>query len=505
MVSADICEAGIIVFMKKTLWIIATALWLWTASDSRGGVFRWHEDRMWLDVQNAPIQEVLRKFRDAGVRVEVDPDIRHWISGRYDGMPIDRFFNEELKQYGYVLMWDKLPGPDGDIKRLESIQLFMPGRRDRMQLMERRAVYSVARSPLGGPPYVADEILVAVRPGTRAEDFFRLIEQIGGTLAEAIPELGVFRVILPEGSHVTELVAQLEGRDMLATVEPNYIVPAPDPARPEGGGFRGATDMPDAWPAGGTRIAVMDSGLSAAYAPEGLVAASYNAVDPESGITDPAGHGTQMALIAGGLIDPAGIESGTAAGEVSLVAVRAFDENGNASTYGLMSGIRYAIEQGARVINMSWGTPVDSDFLRAAVRYAYANDLVLVASAGNEPTGRPVYPAAYPEVLAVAAADGSGRPWVQSNFGDFINLSAPGFASFPVGYLGPPGTYAGSSTAASFCSRVVGVYLSRNPDARREHAFTALADALSPPVRSDDRRYGRGALDQSAVERMLHP
>jgi subtilisin family serine protease len=59
---------------------------------------------------------------------------------------------------------------------------------------------------------------------------------------------------------------------------------------------------------------------------------------------------------------------------VPVVAIRAFDDNGNASYFGLLRSIEYAVRQGAKVINMSWGSETDSDFLRSAIGYARPRD-----------------------------------------------------------------------------------------------------------------------------------
>lgn len=83
--------------------------------------------------------------------------------------------------------------------------------------------------------------------------------------------------------------------------------------------------------------------------------------------------------------------------------------------------------------------------LESATQYATANGLVLVAAAGNTPTGKPVYPAAYENVIAVGALAPDGERWDQSNYGDFVDIQAPGFAYMPVGYQGDAGLYAGTS------------------------------------------------------------
>ena len=99
------------------------------------------------------------------------------------------------------------------------------------------------------------------------------------------------------------------------------------------------------------------------------------------------------------------------------------------------------------------------------MEYANAQGLVNLASAGNNPTGNPVYPAAYPTVIGVGALGPHGKTWENSNYGDFVALYAPGFANLPVGHKGEPGMYAGTSISAALVANSIASYLSKNPAA----------------------------------------
>jgi hypothetical protein len=112
---------------------------------------------------------------------------------------------------------------------------------------------------------------------------------------------------------------------------------------------------------------------------------------------------------------------------------------------------------------MSWGSETPSPFLEDALNYADSKSLILVAAAGNEPTGKPVYPAAYPSVLGVGALAPDGTPWKHSNYGSFVSVVAPGYAAFPVGYNGEAGLYAGTSIAAAYLANTISGWLSENP------------------------------------------
>jgi Subtilase family len=121
-----------------------------------------------------------------------------------------------------------------------------------------------------------------------------------------------------------------------------------------------------------------------------------------------------------------------------------------------------------------WGSETKSGFLSEALESASSKGLIIVASAGNDPTGEPRYPAAYPGVIGVGALAPDGEAWERSNRGDFVDLYAPGFATLPVGYKGDPGIYAGTSISAAFTANLVAGILSKNPNATGQEILDNL-------------------------------
>jgi len=115
-----------------------------------------------------------------------------------------------------------------------------------------------------------------------------------------------------------------------------------------------------------------------------------------------------------------------AAPDASIMPLRAFDDNGNTDLFTLAKAIRYARRNGAQVINMSFGTLTDSKVLHEAIDYARAGNVVLVASAGNNNTAAPQYPAAYTGVLSVASTDELDLKSSFSNYGSSVFVDAPG-------------------------------------------------------------------------------
>jgi subtilisin family serine protease len=163
---------------------------------------------------------------------------------------------------------------------------------------------------------------------------------------------------------------------------------------------------------------------------------------------------------------------------------------------------------------MSWGTYNYSDALHEAVQYAYNNGVLLVASAGNDASSTPRYPAAYPEVIAVSATyendafaswwgvDQYGNP-IGSNFGSWIELSAPGVNITTTAY---GSTYVhnrnGTSYSAPYVAGVAALVWSKYPNLTRDelrlHLRYTAKDLGSPGF---DIHYGYGRVDaKNAVE-----
>jgi hypothetical protein len=210
-----------------------------------------------------------------------------------------------------------------------------------------------------------------------------------------------------------------------------------------------------------------------------------------------------MAMVVSGMVQPSSSQAIDDQG-VPFIAIKAFDAEGNTTNFSIMESMAYAQEQDARVLSLSWGSPVDSQFMEDAINAARESNLFVVAAAGNEPNGQAMYPAAYDGVIAVSALGATGELWENSNYGSFVDLAAPGHAEFPVGHNGPAGYYAGTSIATAYVSGALSRYLSVHPDASEKNVLSALYGSLTdagPTGR--DARYGQGVLDDAAMGKFL--
>ena len=106
--------------------------------------------------------------------------------------------------------------------------------------------------------------------------------------------------------------------------------------------------------------------------------------------------------------------------------LKVLSARGSGSMAAIAQAIRFAADNGARVINMSLGGPFPVSAIASAVKYARAKGVVVVAAAGNDGRGRVSYPARYPGVIAVAATQFDESSTFYSNWGPEIDIAAPG-------------------------------------------------------------------------------
>jgi subtilisin family serine protease len=242
-----------------------------------------------------------------------------------------------------------------------------------------------------------------------------------------------------------------------------------------------ATGAPNSLSAAGTGtiVAVLDTGVSPVH-PElaGRVLPGIDLVDHDADADDENGHGTAVAaMIAADGADGVGVAG--ACWRCSILPVRVLSSGGAAPWDRVAQGLVWAVDQGARVVNISVSGSGESPELRDAVAYAVARDVLVVASAGNSGDARPQYPAAYAGVVGVAATDAAGELYDWSTRGAWVDLAAPGCAPLPMIF----GTYAwacGTSFAAPLAAGIAALARGADPAARA----TAVAARLPSLVHS---------------------
>jgi len=242
-------------------------------------------------------------------------------------------------------------------------------------------------------------------------------------------------------------------------------------------------------------IAVLDTGVQLDHPDlQGRITEGINLVgegDPD----DDVGHGTHVAgIIAATVNNGEGVAGLSWRGRI--MPVKVLDSSGSGTTYSVAEGIIWATDHGADVINMSLGNYASAEFLHDAIRYAYDRGVVLIAASGNDNTDQPGYPAAYPEVFAVAATDAGDNKAPYSNYGDYIDVAAPGDA---IASTYPGNQYAalsGTSMASPHAAALAGLIKSVSPDLTNEEVMDIMRKtAVDLGDEGRDIYFGYGRID----------
>lgn len=288
----------------------------------------------------------------------------------------------------------------------------------------------------------------------------------------------------------------------------------PEPARPvvaELPWAQQALDVKRAWPHGtgaGVLVAVVDSGVDRDHpqlsAPgKVLPGQDFHLVGDLPGDFDCISHGTAVAsIIAADPVDGVGFH-GVAPGARILpvrVSERAQDQAGGAAAVDpvvLARGIWYAVDQGARVLNLSLAGQLDDRYVRDAVAYAVAKDVLVVAAVGNgqrDGAALASFPASYEGVLGVGAVDIAGERMSGSQVGDYVDLVAPGAGVAAAARAGGHAYWQGTSFAAPFVSGVAALVRSAWPHLSAPEVARRLV-ATATPAPGGRTGYGAGVVN----------
>jgi subtilisin family serine protease len=265
-------------------------------------------------------------------------------------------------------------------------------------------------------------------------------------------------------------------------------------------------DLPEAWNitrgSRDTIIAIIDTGVDLTHPDLAFkLVPGYNFISPFSPPQDDGGHGTHVAGTAAAVTNNATGVAGVC-WECRIMPLKALGVNAG-STTTVSAAIRYAVDHGAHVINLSLGGPAGNETLLSAVRYAYAANVPIVAAMMNEAKTYPdrvYYPAAYPETIAVGSTDKMDLRSDFSSYGNHIDLSAPGSEILSTYWVTPDQhNYAylwGTSMATPHVAGVLGLMRSVAPQLGIEQLRIILrssTDDLGDP--GWDIFYGTGRLN----------
>lgn len=254
----------------------------------------------------------------------------------------------------------------------------------------------------------------------------------------------------------------------------------------------------------GVRVAVIDTGIDYGHSDLlGKVDGGYSAITktetPEDYMDD-NGHGTHVAGTIGAIKDGKGVVG--VAPKSRLYAVKVLDADGSGNLSDVIDGIVWAAQNDMQVANMSLGAPVGSDAMRRALRFAAGHGLIVVAAAGNS-GGAVGFPGAYPETIAVAAADSTDKIAPFSSRGPEVDFIAPGVDVVSTKMGGGFVSYSGTSMAAPHVAGLAALTVSQGwtglngPDG----VMNQLKKASKPLAALTAEEQGMGMIDAGKLTR----
>ncbi|MFN8643687.1 MAG: S8 family serine peptidase [Candidatus Binatia bacterium] len=358
------------------------------------------------------------------------------------------------------------------------------------------------------PQRVPGRLVVRQRGGLDDAALAAALAQVGARRVDRVAGVGG-TVIEADERAIGTIEVALRRTGLFSSVEPDHVVEVADPNDPyyhsQWGLPRGG--VPAAWAVSsgaGVTVAVVDTGVDAAHPDlQGQVVVGYDFLNDDADPSDDNGHGTRMSGIIGAARDNAEGLVGVAP-DATILAVKALDAQGYGPYSAVANGIVYAVDHGAHVVNLSLVGTAPSNVLQAAVDYAAAHDVIVVAAAGNYGTDVPGYPAASSGSVAVAAlADGDARPSF-SNYGAWISVAAPGVDVITTSRGGGYALSSGTSPAAAFTSGVFALLRAANPAMPRATAIARCRTARSISARAGGiraLRLGRRCLRRARAGR----
>ena len=307
------------------------------------------------------------------------------------------------------------------------------------------------------PAPATSSLIVKVVAGLTTDQHTALVGRNGGTITSSIPALRLLVVSVPE----TELAATLtryQADPQVQNVEENKIrVSEAIPSDALYGNQWALVQI--GWdqvfgvvnPTGSAKVALLDTGVDASH-PElaGKVVAGTSILDGSDGLTDPSGHGTWLAGIIAARTNN-GLEgiAGVAYAGVQVMPVTVLNANGEGQDSDVIAGVIWAADHGADVILMAFSNPGFSPNLQDAIDYAWSKGAVIVASAGNNASSVPHFPAGDRGVMGVAATDQGDGLAGFSNSGQAVFIAAPGVEIQTIDLHGNYVAITGTSTAAA--------------------------------------------------------
>ncbi|WP_371017612.1 cell wall-binding repeat-containing protein [Pseudalkalibacillus sp. JSM 102089] len=245
------------------------------------------------------------------------------------------------------------------------------------------------------------------------------------------------------------------------------------------------------------KVAVIDSGVDLTHPDlKRNLVDGINLVEPSKSVQDIDGHGTKVSGLIGAVTNnQLGVVSPSRGTSIMPIKVT---ENGTGNLSTVVQGIRYAIDHDADVINLSLGNYNNSFALRTVIEEAISKNILIVGAAGNDNDSGVVFPAAYPDVLAVASVKtGTEEKASFSNYGSLVDIAAPGTDIYSTSLNGEYAFDKGTSMSAPIVASSGVLLKEYAPYLTNKQTFKLLKQTASALTNSYD--LGSGVLNMEGA------
>jgi hypothetical protein len=405
------------------------------ASQAGADSLIWRKDKNSVDadISTWNLMRVLENVAEStGWQIYLEPGTKRNVSTKFKDRTRDRALDLLLGNLGRVL----LPGTNGGPPRL---LVFRNTEKDATQLI--RATRKAKPIP--------NELIVKLKPGANADE---LAKKLGGKVVGRSKGLNSARLQFETEEAASAAREALLNEEGVGGVDPNFQVVDQPAAQGAGGAAMPNLKLEPLKEGEGIIIGLVDTAVQKQGAGlDDFLLPGISIAGEAAPAGDLPSHGTSMwETVLKGVDIGDGSSSGS---RVRVLPIDVYGNNGTTTTFEVAEGIYQALENGAAIVNLSLGSYGDPPFLRDLIRQATDSGRVIIASAGNEPVDTPVYPAAYPGVIAVTAGDQRGNIAPYANYGDFVDVVAPGVAVIP--YNGQAWRVSGTSPAAAYVTGLI--------------------------------------------------
>ena len=405
-------------------------------STTRTNVLDWRveQDKVTADIKGWEVRTLLEQIASAtGWQVFIEPGTKYAVSAKFK---------------------DRTPGEALRLLIPSLTAVLVPSSNAPPRLLVYRTSVKEATQRIVGKrkaKRIENELIVKLKPGESIDD---IAKRLGAKVVGRIDGLNAYRLRFGDADSADAARDSLQSDSSVDSVDYNY--PVIRPPDPEPLNMSGAPPMnlrPTAAAAGDQIIVgLIDSGVRKLgnnldeFLLPGITVAGGEGTTADGGPK----HGDSMfqTILKGVEIG----QQGATGSKVRILPVDVYGGSEMTTTFDISAGIFRAVESGAKIVNLSLGSPVDTPFLNTLIENSAQQGVLFFAAAGNEPVTSPTYPAAYPDVIAVTAISRNGdiAPW--ANYGSFVDVGAPG--SSIVSFGNQAYVVTGTSSSTAFASGI---------------------------------------------------